>query len=388
MRKNGRGDLKALLGAVAMFAALFSTAAMASEVATVPHGVVVTPDSGPAKRVRILAYGDASFRVTALPGAGLDLPASLMVTAQPSGEPAVSRANGYLILKLPRATAEIRLSDGNVRFRDAKGVLVLTESARGAFGQSATPGYLSIQQQFNRGTDEGFFGLGQHQNRQMNYNGEDVELAQHNMDIAVPFVVSTRNYGLLWDNNAISRFGNPAPYGHVGQSATPGYLTIQQQFNRGTDEGFFGLGQHQNRQMNYNGEDVELAQHNMDIAVPFLVSTRNYGLLWDNNSITRFGNPTPYAFVGTKLKVTSGGTPGWKAEYYLGTKLAVTQQEPVINYEYIRDQDKWPAAAKAQTVASADSGFTAVPVCASTTRLVAATSSASELSGFCTATTL
>ena len=43
--------------------------------------------------------------------------------------------------------------------------------------------------------------------------------------------------------------------------------------------------------MNYNGEDVELAQHNMDVAIPFVVSTRNYGLLWDNNSITRFGNP-------------------------------------------------------------------------------------------------
>ena len=42
---------------------------------------------------------------------------------------------------------------------------------------------------------------GQHQNAQMNLNGEDVELAQHNMDIAVPFVVSSRNYGVLWDNN-------------------------------------------------------------------------------------------------------------------------------------------------------------------------------------------
>ena len=50
------------------------------------------------------------------------------------------------------------------------------------------------------------------------------------------------------------------------------FLAITQQFNRGTDEGFYGLGQHQNRQMNYNGEDVELAQHNMDVAVPFLLS--------------------------------------------------------------------------------------------------------------------
>src|SRR3546814_8512924 len=32
--------------------------AQASEVARVPHGVVVTPDSGPAKRVRVLAYGE------------------------------------------------------------------------------------------------------------------------------------------------------------------------------------------------------------------------------------------------------------------------------------------------------------------------------------------
>ena len=49
--------------------------------------------------------------------------------------------------------------------------------------------FVAVRQRFNRGTDEGFYGLGQHQNRQMNYNGEDVELAQHNMDIGIPFVV-------------------------------------------------------------------------------------------------------------------------------------------------------------------------------------------------------
>jgi alpha-D-xyloside xylohydrolase len=137
------------------------------------------------------------------------------------------------------------------------------------------------------------------------------------------------------------------------------YLATRQQFNRNTDEGLYGLGQHQNAQMNYNGEDVELAQHNMDVAIPFLVSTRNYGILWDNNSITRFGNPKPYSFAGegkTGLRVTDAqGRPGWTAQYYLGDRLAVTQAEPVIDYQYINDQAKWPAAAKAQTVA-ADSG--------------------------------
>ena len=84
------------------------------------------------------------------------------------------------------------------------------------------------------------------------------------------------------------------------------WLSISQQFNRGTDEGFYGLGQHQYGQMNYNGEDVELAQHNMDVAIPFVVSTRNYGLLWDNNSITRFGDPQPYTYAGGAGRRTAG----------------------------------------------------------------------------------
>ena len=99
------------------------------------------------------------------------------------------------------------------------------------------------------------------------------------------------------------------------------FLAVRQQFNRGTDEGFYGLGQHQNRQMNYNGEDVELAQHNMDVAIPFVVSTRNYGVLWDNNSITRFGNPAPYPYAGGSRRRSSvNGGRGWTATYSVGGK--------------------------------------------------------------------
>lgn len=268
--------MRNLLGVAALAAMMVSGTAAASEVERVAHGVVITPDQGAAKRVRVLAYGDASFRVTAIPASDLDLPKSLMVIVDASGDPVVTEAKGLVTLKLPKATAEIRLSDGHVQFRDAAGKLVLAEEARRRF-------------------------------------------------------------------TATSADGKP-------------FLATEQQFNRGTDEGFYGLGQHQNRQMNYNGEDVELAQHNMDIAIPFVVSTRNYGLLWDNASITRFGNPAPYAHVGLGLKVTSGGKPGWKADYFLGDKLAVSRQEPFIDYQFIKDQKNWPDAAKAQTVASPQSG--------------------------------
>jgi alpha-D-xyloside xylohydrolase len=54
-----------LARAVAGLAVSVSGMALASEVQKIDQGVVVTPDSGPAKRVRVVAYGDDSFRVTA-----------------------------------------------------------------------------------------------------------------------------------------------------------------------------------------------------------------------------------------------------------------------------------------------------------------------------------
>jgi alpha-D-xyloside xylohydrolase len=237
-------------------------------------GLVVSPASGPEKVIRLQAYGDGIIRVTSGPSADLAPSRSLMVTAHPlSAGFVVTHAQGHVTLSTPKASASIDLQDGNVSFRNALGETVLAESGPPVFASATAE----------------------------------------------------------------------------GQS----FLSVTQQFNRGTDEGFYGLGQHQNRQMNYNGEDVELAQHNMDVAIPFLVSTRNYGVLWDNNSITRFGNPKPYALVGEELKVTgAGGQPGFTAQYYLGDRQVIVRQEPTIDYQYIEDQAKWPAPAKAQTTAA------------------------------------
>ncbi len=121
-----------------------------------------------------------------------------MVVARPASSGfEISEAPGFVTVTTPKASAIVDVATGNVSFRNAAGEVVLAESGAPVFAPTSAEGqaFLAITQQFNRGTDEGFYGLGQHQNRQMNYNGEDVELAQHNMDIAVPFVVSTRNYG-------------------------------------------------------------------------------------------------------------------------------------------------------------------------------------------------
>ena len=178
-------------------------------------GVVVTPASGPAKKIRLQVMNDRTIHVTVSPTDAIDVPPSLQVVAAPKTSGfTVEQAAGKVVLKAGKATAEVALATGAVSFKDAQGKTVLAEQGRAAFKPLTIDGkgFYAVSQRFNPSTDEAFYGLGQHQNGQMNYNGQDVELAQYNRDIAIPFVVSTRNYGLLWDNNGITRFGDPTPY--------------------------------------------------------------------------------------------------------------------------------------------------------------------------------
>jgi len=189
----------------------------------IESGIVITPADGPAKAVRIEFYADDIIRVTASPADSIETPESLMVVAEPKDVAFdVAEANGVVTLSSAGASASVSLDTGLISFNNAHGETVLEEAVRDAFTPIEVEGqnFFSVRQQFNRGTDEGFFGLGQHQNGQMNYNGEDVVLAQHNISIAMPFVVSTRNYGVLWDNNSITRFGDAREYGPLNASLT------------------------------------------------------------------------------------------------------------------------------------------------------------------------
>ena len=208
-----------ILGA-ALCAVVMCGTSQASQYEKTTDGIVVTPSSNETHQVRLQVVSDKIVRVVALPQ-GVTQPAnSLMVIPKPLSNVkfSVTQVGNEVQLKTPAVTATISLDTGAVRFADVKGATLLRETRR-KFSKYASEGhdYYGIQQQFNPSTDEGFYGLGQHQNAQMNYNGEDVQLLQHNMDVAIPFVVSTRNYGVLWDNNSITRFGNPTPYAPVSR---------------------------------------------------------------------------------------------------------------------------------------------------------------------------
>lgn len=62
-----------------------------------------------------------------------------------------------------------------------------------------------ISVNFSAWTGERFYGLGQHQHGLLDQKGCVINLAHRNTEIAIPFLLSSRGYGFLWNNPALGR---------------------------------------------------------------------------------------------------------------------------------------------------------------------------------------
>ncbi|KAJ1322941.1 alpha-D-xyloside xylohydrolase [Microdochium nivale] len=88
------------------------------------------------------------------------------------------------------------------------------------------------------------------------------------------------------------------------------------------DEKIYGMGQYQQPYLDLKGQDVELAHRNSQASVPFAVSSRGYGFLWNNPAVGRavFGkNITTFEAYSTRVLdywVTVGDTPAQIVEAY------------------------------------------------------------------------
>jgi alpha-D-xyloside xylohydrolase len=72
-------------------------------------------------------------------------------------------------------------------------------------------------------------------------------------------------------------------------------VTVEDRFMLDITEAIFGLGQHQNGMFNYRGATLELGQDNGDIAIPLLVSSKGYAVLWNTASLTYVDDRYPPA---------------------------------------------------------------------------------------------
>ncbi len=136
---------------------------------------------------------------------------------------------------------------------------------------------------------------------------------------------------------------------------------VQQLFDSPEDEAFYGLGQHQNGIMNYKGHDVDLWQYNIVAVLPFLISSRNYGILWDNNSRTKFGDIRDYQSLDIfKLVDSEGNAGGLTAEYFYDSdfqELVLKRREIRIEHEFIDVNDSFPDGFEKEMSAVRWSGF-------------------------------
>ncbi|HTM91441.1 MAG TPA: TIM-barrel domain-containing protein, partial [Flavisolibacter sp.] len=83
-------------------------------------------------------------------------------------------------------------------------------------------------------------------------------------------------------------------------------FVAEQSFDSPSNERLFGLGQFQDGHYNLRNVTRKLTQVNSQIAIPFLYSSRGYGILWHQYGLTEF-NPSDNIVALTKKDTASGG---------------------------------------------------------------------------------
>jgi alpha-D-xyloside xylohydrolase len=62
-----------------------------------------------------------------------------------------------------------------------------------------------LEARFRAYPGERLYGLGQHQHGLLDQKGATIELFQQNSEVSIPFLLSNRGYGFLWNNPAVGR---------------------------------------------------------------------------------------------------------------------------------------------------------------------------------------
>ena len=118
-------------------------------------------------------------------------------------------------LTTTRLKVRVDLTTGAITFLDSNGKPILAERTD---GRKITPAEVQgeptfhVRQQWEAEPDESLYGLGQRQLGIVDIKGYDLDLWQHNTHVVVPFLVSSRGYGVLWDNTSLTRFGDLRPF--------------------------------------------------------------------------------------------------------------------------------------------------------------------------------
>jgi alpha-D-xyloside xylohydrolase len=170
------------------------------------------------QRLRIEPWGPDSARVRAgldrlltdLPGALLPDPPPAPSTVEVSERVGLLR-NGNLMVRVELVDGEAETEAEITFLRTEDGRELLAEQRAHFWWPgprlflSEGNGYRRIEQRFRGYDGERFYGLGQHTHGRFDQKGLVVDLMQRNSEVSIPFLLSNRGYGLLWNNPAVGR---------------------------------------------------------------------------------------------------------------------------------------------------------------------------------------
>jgi alpha-D-xyloside xylohydrolase len=170
--------------------------------------------------LRVQPWGTDSARVRAaqggLPqsdvGALRERPANSAATAVTVAADRGTLVSGDLTVEVTKPVVWEGSLPPEIRFlRTSTGMELLAEQrehfwwpgARVYYGNRA--GSAEIHQQFRAYPGERLYGMGQRTHGRLNHKGLALDLVQRNAEVSIPFVLSDRGYGLLWNNPAVGR---------------------------------------------------------------------------------------------------------------------------------------------------------------------------------------
>ena len=185
---------------------------------------------GPSQ-IRLQVVNDRIIRVQATAEQSFRSKQSLIIVPQNSkAQYKVEEQGDDLIITTAAMRAVLNEATGQITFYDLKDQVLLKEVAQGgktfkpftvpdreigvdiAKVREAQKHGWSWRALFDSPDNEAFYGLGQHQSEELNMKGKNEDLFQYNTKVSVPFVISNKNYGILWDSYSYSRWGNPDDY--------------------------------------------------------------------------------------------------------------------------------------------------------------------------------
>ncbi|HTX98856.1 MAG TPA: TIM-barrel domain-containing protein, partial [Bacteroidota bacterium] len=192
---------------LALFLAPLSTLSQTTGVVHIGNGVLMKT---PGLNVQARFYNERIVRIEKWTPQGSDTKKSLSVIMTEPAMKGVSfqERGSTVLISSGQISVEISRVDGRVCFFRAgspagqeKQPALLCENGCAVstvvYGSDSS---YSVRQTYRLSPDEGIYGLGADQHGYMNYRGDTVTLVQTNTNAMTPFLVSTKNYGILWDN--------------------------------------------------------------------------------------------------------------------------------------------------------------------------------------------